>query len=97
MPNYDFNWQLNYDFVEPMKAPTGTQFIMRSVHDNSADNPNNPDPTKDVKWGLYSADEMAFSGHYYTFDDEALGVKPIVLSAEDIARLDVRQQESSTD
>ena len=29
----------------------------------------NPDPTKNVKWGLYSGDEMAFTGGYFTYDD----------------------------
>ena len=95
VPEYDFNWQLNYPFVEPFKAPMGTEFIMRSVHDNSADNPNNPDPTKNVRWGLYSADEMAFTGQYFTLDDEKLGITPLSLSAEDIARLDIRARQST--
>jgi hypothetical protein len=79
VPEYDFNWQLNYDFAEPFKAPKGTKFIMRSVHDNSAENPNNPDPTADVKWGSYSGDEMAFSGGYFVYDDEQLGITPEVV------------------
>ncbi len=95
VPEYDFGWQMSYQFVEPFKAPVGTEFIMRSVHDNSADNPNNPDPTKDVHWGLYSADEMAFSGQYFTLDEEKLGITPMALSAEDIARLDIRARQST--
>ena len=87
IPNYDFNWQLDYPFEEPWKAPKGTKFIMRSVHDNSSENPNNPDPTLNVKWGLYSKDEMAFTGHYYTYDDEQLGITPQAIRPEDIARL----------
>ena len=51
MPNYDFDWQWNYEFAETMKVQAGTQFIVRSVHDNSAANPDNPDPTLDVHWG----------------------------------------------
>jgi hypothetical protein len=76
VPNFDFNWQLTYELAEPWRARQGTEFIMRSVHDNSADNPNNPDPTKDIHWGLYSDDEMAFSGYGYTIDDEALNIQP---------------------
>jgi hypothetical protein len=79
VPNYDFNWQLTYEFAEPWKAPAGTQFIMRSVHDNSENNPFNPDPTKNVKWGLASTDEMAFSGYSYTIDNEQLGLTPLPL------------------
>ena len=51
---------------------------MRSVHDNSAENPNNPNPNVDVHWGLYSDDEMAFSGYSYTVDDEFLNITPQV-------------------
>ncbi len=95
IPAYDFDWQFSYPLVEPWQFPKGTKFIMRSIHDNSAENPNNPDPTKDVKWGLYSGDEMAFTGGGYTYDDEKLGVTPIALSAEDMARLDVRTRHST--
>lgn len=87
VPNFDFNWQLSYEFTEPWKVPTGTTFTMRCVHDNSANNPNNPDPTKDIHWGLYSSDEMAFSGYSYTVDDEALNVTPWVPSEDVLASL----------
>lgn len=87
IPEYDFDWQFTYPFTNPWKFPKGSKFIMRSVHDNSAGNINNPDPTKDVKWGLYSGDEMAFTGGSYTWDDEKLGIKPKALSDADQARL----------
>jgi len=94
VPNYDFDWQLTYEFLEPWKAPAGTAFIMRSVHDNSPDNPNNPDPSRDVRWGLYSSDEMAFSGYSYTIDDEALHITPEPLGdfADSPAVVEVRGQ-----
>jgi hypothetical protein len=79
MPAYDFNWQFTYSFVEPFEAPAGTVFEMVSHHDNSADNPFNPrNPPVDVKWGLATSDEMAFTGFSYTFDDESLGITPWV-------------------
>lgn len=87
VPEYDFDWQYTYSLVEPFKAPRGTEFIMRSVHDNSAGNPNNPDPTVDVKWGNYSGDEMAFSGYSFTLDEEQLGLIPEPISESDLARL----------
>jgi hypothetical protein len=87
VPQYDFNWQFTYPFVEPFKAPKGTEFIMRSVHDNSANNPNNPDPTVDVSWGNYSGDEMAFTGYSFTLDDEQLNLTPKPLSEAELARL----------
>lgn len=76
VPNYDFNWQLTYEFAEPYRAPAGTKFRMESVHDNSANNPHNPDPTVDVHWGLATSDEMAFAGYSYTVDEEALNITP---------------------
>jgi mono/diheme cytochrome c family protein len=79
MPAYDFNWQFTYEFVEPYRAPAGTVFEMISHHDNSADNPFNPAiPPVDVKWGLETSAEMAFTGFSYTLDDEALGITPWV-------------------
>jgi hypothetical protein len=77
VPNYDFNWQLTYEFAEPFHAPTGTEFKMVSHHDNSENNPFNPKlPPVDVKWGLATSDEMSFSGIGYTYDDEALNITP---------------------
>jgi hypothetical protein len=76
VPNYDFNWQLSYEFAEAWKAPAGTTFTMRCTFDNSTNNPNNPDPTRDVRWGLASTEEMAFSGYSYTVDGEALNLTP---------------------
>lgn len=96
IPEYDFNWQFTYPFSEPWKFPKGSKFIMRSVHDNSADNVVNPDPTVDVKWGLYSGDEMAFTGGSYTWDDEKLGITPGSLSDADRARL-TSNAKASTD
>lgn len=78
VPNYDFNWQLTYEFAEPYHAPDGTLFTMRSTHDNSEGNQFNPDPTIDVHWGLATSDEMAFAGYSYTIDEEALNITPIV-------------------
>ncbi len=79
VPHFDFNWQLTYEFAETWKAPKGTEFTMRCTHDNSEDNPFNPDPTRDIHWGLGSVDEMAFSGYSYTLDSEALNVTPVAL------------------
>ncbi len=58
VPRYDFNWQLRYELAEPMLLPKGTKLKATAVYDNSADNPNNPDPEKTVHWGQQSWDEM---------------------------------------
>ena len=96
IPEYDFDWQFTYPFAQPWKIPKGSKFIMRSTHDNSDGNPLNPDPTVDVKWGLFSGDEMAFTGGSYTFDDEQLGITPLPLSDADRARL-TNKKKPSTD
>ena len=76
VPNYDFDWQWNYEFAEIMKVQAGTTLIVRSVHDNSAANPDNPDPTRDVHWGEASYNEMVLNIYTYTVDSEALDVTP---------------------
>ncbi|MDX1384008.1 MAG: hypothetical protein R3190_10225 [Thermoanaerobaculia bacterium] len=60
VPRYDFNWQTTYEYPlgEPKKIPAGSEIEFLAAWDNSAANPNNPDPTRDVKWGLPSTDEM---------------------------------------
>lgn len=56
---FDFNWQLGYDFAKPLPLPKGTRLIGIAHYDNSANNPFNPDPTKDIRWGLQNWDEMS--------------------------------------
>jgi hypothetical protein len=58
VPRYDFNWQLRYELAEPTRLPRGTRLVCTAQYDNSADNPANPDPTKEVSWGDQTADEM---------------------------------------
>ena len=59
VPNYDFYWQLAYDLAEPKFIPAGTTFLVEAAYDNSAMNPNNPDPDALVVLGtMDSKDEM---------------------------------------
>jgi hypothetical protein len=64
---FDFNWQMGYNFVEPILLPKGTRMIGISHFDNSPNNPFNPDPSKEIRWGLQNWDEMsnAFIGLVY--------------------------------
>ena len=59
VPNYAFNWQHTYKFAEPPKIPAGSVLRFTLWWDNSEDNPNNPDPTVDVKWGRPTHAEMS--------------------------------------
>jgi thiol-disulfide isomerase/thioredoxin len=58
VPKYDFNWQLRYELTEPRLLPKGTVIACTATFDNSASNPNNPDPSKTIRWGQQSWDEM---------------------------------------
>lgn len=57
---WDFNWQDEYLYRQPVKLPKGTKVKMESVHDNSTSNPANPNsPPKRIKWGEGTEDEMS--------------------------------------
>ena len=57
---WDFDWQDEYRFAEPVSLPRGTTLHMRYVYDNSAGNPDNPNhPPRRVRYGRQSTDEMA--------------------------------------
>ena len=58
--DWDFAWQDEYRYVEPVHLPAGAVVGMRFVFDNSARNPNNPSrPPRRVRFGPRSTDEMA--------------------------------------
>ncbi len=58
VPRYDLNWQRTYVLAEPRVIPSGTTIRVDGVFDNSAMNPANPDPSKAVRFGEQSWDEM---------------------------------------
>jgi len=60
IPDWDFNWQGDYRFVDPVILPKGTSLHMRYQFDNSTGNPRNPShPPRRVQYGLQTTDEMA--------------------------------------
>jgi peroxiredoxin len=58
VPHFDFNWQTHYRLSEPKTLPAGTRLHCVAHYDNSEDNLNNPDPTKTVRWGDQTWEEM---------------------------------------
>ncbi|MCH8043997.1 MAG: redoxin domain-containing protein [Planctomycetes bacterium] len=58
VPRYDFNWQIGLKLIEPKVMPAGTTLRCVAHFDNSEDNLANPDPTKTVRWGDQTWDEM---------------------------------------
>lgn len=57
--DWDFNWQGEYRFREPLNLPAGSVLTMRARYDNSAENIRNPNhPPRRVVYGPQSSDEM---------------------------------------
>ena len=59
IPAWDFSWQEEYRYKQPVYLPKGTRLEGVVVWDNSEDNIYNPNsPPKPVRWGRESDDEM---------------------------------------
>lgn len=58
VPDYDFDWQTMYRLETPREVPGGTRIECVARFDNSAGNPENPDPTRPVRFGEQTHDEM---------------------------------------
>jgi hypothetical protein len=54
---YDFSWQMNYPLKTPKLLPKGTKLVWTAYFDNSVNNPRNPDPKAEVRWGEQSWEE----------------------------------------
>ena len=72
LPKYDFNWQRDYDPIEPILIKAGTKLIATWIYDNSTDNKANPDPSIDVTWGEQSWQEMMYFRVNYRWADETV-------------------------
>jgi hypothetical protein len=56
---FNFDWQMGYEFAEPIAMPKGTKLLFITHFDNSPANRFNPDPSKKVVWGPQNWDEMS--------------------------------------
>ena len=72
VPKYDFNWQLLYRFKQPLFLPKGARLDCVAHFDNSSKNKYNPDPTKEVRWGPQTWEEMMIGWFDYVVDGENL-------------------------
>jgi hypothetical protein len=66
VPRYHFNWQSLYSLRAPKPIPAKTELLVRGAFDNSRLSPANPDPSKEVRWGRQSWDEMFIGYVLYT-------------------------------
>jgi hypothetical protein len=68
---FDFHWQLGYEVEDPIKVTKWTRMIVTAHHDNSANNPLNPEPDKPVAWGDMTAQEMMLPWFGVVVDNDA--------------------------
>jgi hypothetical protein len=68
---FDFHWQLGYEVEDPIRVTKGTRMIVTAHHDNSANNPLNPEPDKPVAWGDMTAQEMMLPWFGVVVDNDA--------------------------
>jgi hypothetical protein len=72
--NFNFNWMTNYIYADDAAPafPKGTVIHVKTWHDNTAANKNNPDPNQWVGFGDRTVDEMAHAWINVTYlsDDE---------------------------
>lgn len=71
VPRYEFAWQTGYVLQQPLYLPKGTMLLVTGWFDNSAKNKFNPDPTKAVRWGEPTYDEMLACFIDYTYVQQA--------------------------
>ncbi len=76
VPKYDFNWQLTYELVEPLELPKGSRLDCVAHFDNSPNNKFNPDPTKEVRWGDQTWEEMMIGWFTYLVPAQPALVAP---------------------
>ena len=81
VPAYDFNWQTGYLLKDPKPLPAGTRIHCVAHFNNSAQNLANPDPTKTVKWGDQTWNEMMIG-----YLDVALPVEAVRTDPDEAAR-----------
>lgn len=72
VPHYNFNWQVYYYPAKPIALPKGSKLDVLAHFDNSTANRMNPDPTKSVRFGEQTWDEMMNGFFDYTLDNQSL-------------------------
>jgi hypothetical protein len=58
IPRYEYRWRERYIPRDPISLPAGTRIQFRATFDNSAANPDNPNPAAAAQWGWGAQDEI---------------------------------------
>ena len=75
VPNYSFAWQTAYQPNSPLRIPAGSKIEVTGYFDNSPKNKFNPDPTKTVRYGEPTYDEMMMGFLDYVVEKPASAVR----------------------
>jgi hypothetical protein len=75
VPQFYFNWQRSYALAKPLTVPKGAVAEYVAVWDNSSRNRFNPDPTRVVRFGFNTTDEMMGGSITYVIPEEELGIQ----------------------
>jgi hypothetical protein len=82
VPKWDFGWQTDYLLKEPKRLPAGSKLMVTAYFDNSSRNKFNPDPTKDIRYGEPTYDEMMLGFMDYVSEMPAIAkVDPKILDS----------------
>jgi hypothetical protein len=80
VPHYSYNWQLSYYLAKPLPLPPGTTIECTAHFDNSRANRLNPDPSKAVRFGPQSWDEMMI-GYFEVATDLGNGLRQMLVAS----------------
>jgi hypothetical protein len=83
IPNYDFNWQINYQPLKPIFTPKGSTLEVTAYYDNSSKNKNNPNPNVIVRFGEQTNDEMMI-GYFEWFSSTLIKDRPKTIGFADL-------------
>lgn len=85
IPTFDYDWQWIYYPTEQIKVPAGSRVEIISHFDNSAENPDNPDPEADVYHRGPTLQEMAI-GFIECTPEDGVDFEPFAMR-EKVTRL----------
>jgi hypothetical protein len=86
VPRYSYLWQTIYVQEEAIQLPKGTRIDVYAHWDNSPNNPHRADPTKTVRWGDQSWDEMLVAFLGVIVDPKTDAKKLITMRPPDASR-----------
>jgi len=69
IPAWNYGWQPHYILGNAVQIPAGSKVHVNGAFDNSISNPANPDPGKEVRFGLSTADEL-FTGYFTYYETD---------------------------